>query len=402
MKRSSLAALTAIVSAGAVFLSACGGASDPPSNEGDTCVPGEAMTIDALVATSGPLASIGEAMTAGMNAAVTTINDSGGVLGSPLSLNLINNAGAPDQTAAILQELIASGRPHAVIPGSSSEMAAGIPILANAGVFTAHHFPGTEFNDPEKYPYAFGSAHSTDHYLGPLAAELAAQGYKKIGYLRQDDAGGEANQETAEKYFNQYGLEGDFVGVANEAIDATPQLERVLAGDPDALVFSAFGPLAGVLAQAREKLEVDLPTYGTQTYTANPLGSLAPDHVYDDLILQSVATSVKGTEAAESEAFKTFFAALKEETNGEIPFGINAYLVTYNDVILAASAANLAGCIDPAKMAEAIENAESSDLPLYVAPVDFSADDHYANFSEEWFIFHSYGPLEDGLIVPNN
>ncbi|MFC0530006.1 ABC transporter substrate-binding protein [Phytohabitans kaempferiae] len=396
------AALTAILSAGVLVLTACESGSESPGAAADDCSPGNPMTIDALVAVSGQFASVGEAMSAGMKAAVTTINDNGGVLGSPLTLDIHDNAGTADQTAAVLQELVSKGRPDAVIPGSASEMAAGIPILANAGVFTAHHFPGTDFNDPAKYPYAFGSAHSTDHYIGHLAAELAAKGYKKIGYLRQDDAGGEAHQKTAEKYYGELGLEPEFVAVANEAIDATPQLQKVLAGKPDALVFTAFGSLAGVMAQARDKLDVHLPTYGTQSYSASPLNALGPESLYDEIILQSLVTSVKGTEAQRSEAFQTFYTALQKETGGKIPFGINAYVVAYNDVILAASAANLAGCVNPARMAKAIQDAEPADLPFYVAPVDFSADDHYANFSSDWFIFHRYGPLEAGLIVPKS
>lgn len=359
------------------------------------------MVIHALMAESGPIAAFGEAMTHAINAAIRVVNDHGGVLGQPVELVLHDTAGSPDQVAAVLQDLLAQGQPHAVIPGSLQEQPAGIPVLADAGVFTVHHWTDVQYNDAEDYPYAFGSAHSTESYVTSLVEELDGKGYETLGFLAADDQGGQAYRSVAEPAFADAGYETHFAFVPGDAVDATPQMQQVLDHDPDALILAGCcGALAGAMVTAHQTVGVDIPTYTAQTFTVNDLAAIAPAEAYEGWSLQNLASAVAGTELTEGDAFRTFYEALLEETGGEIPFAITVYLVAYNDVILATSAANLAGSLDPADMAAAIEGATQEDMPLYLAPADFSGGRRFAGFGPDDFVFTSFGPLENGLMVP--
>lgn len=358
------------------------------------------MRIEALVALSGPVAAAGVEMRKGMDAAVKLINENGGVLGHPLEINYIDNAGSPDQTAAKLQELLSEGRPHAVIAGTASEIPAGIPILAQAGVFTAQHFTSAEFNDPEKYPLSFGNAHTIPDYVNSLVDEVTKHGYKSLGILDLDDAAGEAFEAVAEGAFNDAGISVTFARVPPDSIDATPQLQQVLSADPEALIFAGYSPAAGAMAKAREKLGVELPTFAAQTFSANNLAELAPESAYEGMVFQQLATSVKGTPQTESAEFQAFYEAVLAESGGSLPFPINTYLVAYHDVVLIAYAANLAGSLDPNEMAKALENATEEDMPFYLNPVTFSPTNRFPTHGPDDFVFTSYGPVEDGLSVP--
>ncbi|MDN5856645.1 MAG: hypothetical protein L0K86_28180, partial [Actinomycetia bacterium] len=76
------------------------------------------------------------------------------------------------------------------------------------------------------------------------------------------------------------------------------------------------------------------------------------------------------------------------------------HIVAYDDVMLAAYAAELAGSYDPEEMTEALEQAKPEDMPNYVMPVGFSPDNHFPAVTPEDFVFVPYSPTENGLVVP--
>jgi len=381
----------------AVVLAAAGCGEPASGGQGGT----DKLRIDALAALSGPSAAVGQAMSQGMKAAVTVINDGGGVFGEPVELNLIDYGSGPTQAVAKAQELISQGKPQAVIPGTpGSDIAAAMPVFAKAGVFVTHHDTNPDLTDVAKYPYSFTNAYPVDNATASLAERLAGEGYEKIAYLTADDTSSRSNAKSAQKAFEEAGMSTEVGFVPTTAVDGTPQLQQLLATEPDALVLRAYGAQAPPIIKARQKLNPDLPTYGTQDLSASNLDELAPASAYAGMTFQSISLAVAGSPATETPAFKTFYDALKAETGGELPFTIFTYLVGYNDVMLAAAAAEKAKSTDPAKMAEAVESITAEDMPNYVGPVSFSADQHYPEYDSEWWTYIPYGPKVDGLIQP--
>ncbi|WP_396655772.1 ABC transporter substrate-binding protein [Microbacterium sp.] len=392
-------AFVAALGAAALLLASCAGQSAPtpadsPADEGP-------LVIDSFLALSGPAAPAGEAMEIGNRAAIAVLNDEGGVLGHPVELHVHDSAGSPDQLAAKLQELLSSGTPSAVLPGTAAEIPAGIPILANAGVFTSHHWSDAAHNDPEKYPYLFGNFITVPDYVDAFVQELRDEGHASVGVVNSDDSSGQVFQEVARDALERAGIDATFAAVPPTAVDATAQLQQVLADDPDALVFAGYYPAAGAVIAARAKLGVDIPTIGAQTFGANNFSAL-PEADLDGIVFQHLAVNVANTPQTESAAFKKFYDAVVAEAGGSLPFPVNTYLVAYNDVMLAAYAAELAGSLDPAEMAAAIEGASAADMPNYVMPVGFSETNHFPGVTPDDFVTVPYAPVENGMVVPQS
>ncbi|OLF06662.1 hypothetical protein BLA60_30840 [Actinophytocola xinjiangensis] len=389
MRLAAAAAAVLVVGAG------CG----EPADQGAS----DTLRIDALAALSGPSAAVGQAMSQGMKAAVAVINDGGGVFGKPVELNLIDYGSGPTQAVAKAQELVSQGTPQAAIPGTpGSDIAAAMPVFAKAGVFVSHHDTNPDLTDVAKYPLSFTNAYPVDNATASLAERLAGEGYRSIAYLTADDTSSRSNARSAQAAFEEAGMSTEVGYVPTTAVDGTPQLQQLLASEPDALVLRAYGAQAPPIIKARQKLNPDLPTYGTQDLTASNLDDLAPASAYAGMTFQSISLAVEGSPATQTPAFTTFYEALKAETGGELPFTIFTYLVGYNDVMLAAAAAEKAGNTDPKEMAAAVESITAEDMPNYVGPVSFSPDQHYPEYDSEWWTYISYGPKVDGLIQPQS
>jgi branched-chain amino acid transport system substrate-binding protein len=379
--------------------SSSGGNSGGSTSDGPATQP---FTFTAILAKSGLLASVGSAMQQGMQAAVAVINAHGGVFGKPMHLTVLDDAGDPTQAATLAEKLVTSGTPPmAVSPGTvSAEAEAIAPILEKSGVFMSTHASDPALDNPSKYPYLFGNGQLPADEAISLADEFSKAGYKKVGVLTEDDASGENFFQADKAAFSAKGISATAAYVPDGATDATPELEQLLAGKPDALLLSAYGATAGPIVKARAELDPKLPTYASQLLTANNLAQLAPASSYKGIEFQALAVGVKGTPITKGKAFTTFFAALKKVVGGNLTFTMNTYACAYNDVILAATAANLAKSTNAAKMSQVVEKLTPSQIPYLVSPVTFSKTEHFVRFGVNDWVYVPYGPTVDGLLVP--
>lgn len=392
----------------AVLVSAAACSSSTQSSSGSTAAPSgtaatptQAFKINSILALSGPIAAIGQGMEQGEKAALSVVNSEGGVFGKPVQLQVTDDAGDPTQAVAKVQALISQGGLQAVQPGTiSAEVDATVPLLTKGNVFSAGHGIDPVLNNPAKYPYAFSTGYLPQDPANSLAAEFAAQGYKKVGLVTDTTSGGLA-QEAADKVaFSAKGISLVAANVPAGAVDATSQFEQVLAAKPDVLLLDAYGAAAGPIVKARAELDPKVPTYGGQLLAANNLGSIAPASDYTGMKLQSIAVAVKDSAATQTPAFQKFYAALIKETGGSLPFTMNTYVVAYDDIIVMTTAAKLADSTNAAKMAAAMNHITPTQMPDFVGPVNYSTTDHFPTFGPPYWIFVSYGPLVNGQLVP--
>jgi len=407
--RSSRLAMTAGVTAVLLSAAACSSsstsgtaASAQGGSSASSSTPTKAFTINSLLALSGPIAVIGEAMQQADKAALSVVNGQGGVFGKPVQLVVTDDGGDPTEAVAKIQTLISQGTLQAVQAGTiSAEVDATVPLLTKAQVFTADHGIDTVMNNPSKYPYAFSSGYLPQDPANSLATEFSTAGYKKVGLVTDTTSGGLA-QEAADKIaFAAKGLTLVTANVPAGAVDATAQLEQVLAAKPDVLLLDAYGAAAGPIVKARAEIDPKIPTYGGQLLAANNLGTLAPSSDYTGMKLQSIAVAVKGSAATQTPAFAKFYAALIKETGGNLPFTMNTYVVAYDDIIVATTAARLAKSTNATKMADAMNSITAAEMPDYVGPVNYSSTDHFPTFGPPYWVFVSYGPLVNGQLVPS-
>ena len=392
-----LAAVAALTVAAAT---ACGPGNDASAPSG-TGPGGEPFKIDVLLGMSGDYAAVGKAMSQGARAAVSVINQQGGVFGKPVELNVVDTAGDPVQAATQARKLVADGRPQAVVPGMvTADIMATVPLFSQAKVFMATHGPDPRLNDPKKYPHLFGTTYLRDQMAESLAAEFTAKGFKKVSLVTAEKSGS-VGAATIKEVLGKKGITVDIVTVPVSAVDATSQMQQALDLKPDVLVLDSYGPPSPAIVKARAKLNPSVPTYASQNFSAGDLTENGPVSAYKGVRIQSLSFAVKGHKATQTQAFTSFFDAVRKEAGGKLDFSLNTYVVTYNDVILAAYAAKLANSTDPAKMTAAIEKATQEQIPLFLGPVNFSASSHYPNFGADWWAFVGYKGMDGSQIVPD-
>ena len=359
------------------------------------------LVIDAISSLSGPLAAVGSSQQEGAKAAVAVINAQGGVFGQPIQYNVTDDKSDPTQAvSAVTKILSGSTKPAAVIPGSTStDTSAVVPLLTKAKIFTPNHSSDDTVNDPTKNPYAFQDVFTSDDQAENLAAKFQSKGYKKVAVIDSDDARGQGALASYKKVFASKGFQVNTVAVPDTSVDATPQVQQLMADKPDVLLVNNFAPTASAVVKAVNKLGLSIPIYGSQTFAANDIGALGGAAAIKGWQLQALALAVKGTPITKGSAFQTFMNQLKKQGT-KITFTINNYVVAYNDVILAATAAKIADSTDPDKMKAAAESLTPAKAPLYVGPLGFSATSHQPATTSQYWVYTTYGSLTDGQIVP--
>lgn len=395
-----------VITAGVAAALLCGVAACSSSSSGSGSgvdKPTQPFKIDAILAQSGEIAAIGEGMADGAKAAINVINSQGGVFGKPVQLKVIDDAGDPTQAVSDVQQLLTQGNVQAVMGGTiSAEVDATVPVLTKAKIFSADHGIDSVLNDPSKYPYEFSTGYLPADPANSLATEFSKLGYKKVGLVTDNTAGGEAQEAADKTAFTAKGISLVAANVPATAVDATSQMEQVLAAKPDVLLLDAYGSAAGPIIKARAELDPKVPTFGGQLLAANNLSTLAPAKDYAGMKLQSIAVAVKGSAPTQTAAFKKFYAALLKQTSGKLPFTMNTYVVAYDDIIIDAAAAKLSNSTSATKMATAIDHVTAAQMPDFVGPVNYSSTDHFPTFGPPYWVFVNYGPTVNGQLVPGS
>lgn len=395
LRRSSTAAIALVAIGG--LLAGCG--SDDSSGGGGTSKGDTGpIEITAILPTSGAIASVGTEMAKGAQAAVNYINSQGGIDGRKVELTVTDDGGDPTKAVSIVQQMISSGNiPDGVIPGAiPTETTAIVPVLAKAGVFVSQHGTDPTLNDPKKYPLSFGSAYLPSSMAENVASKFKEEGFTSVGMLSPDDVSGHAAADATKTTLENVGIKFNVVYMPPTAVDATSQMQQVIAGNPDVMLLNGYGAAAGPMIKAKAKLKPSMPVYGNQNYSANDLSKVAPEADYDGVTLQAVAWAVKGSPATQTPGFQHFESALADVTKGQYPFGLNTYVVNWNDVINITSAIKLAGSTDPQKMADALEHATQADMPDFLGPVSYSATNHQPLYDDSYWSWTPYAPIVDG------
>ena len=293
------------------------------------------IRIGALVPLSAPGSVVGgEAMRAAMIIAADLINASGGLLGRPVELVIVDSEGLPERGAAGAERLINQDRVVAIGGGyhSSVGVAAkevahdnGIPIvLANT------------WNDTitsVQYPEVFR--------IAPLSSEVSAVDVKFIEWLR-DEAGAKLEKvviltentdygipaaEDTKRLLSEAGIESVTFGVDIGTQDFAGIIERIKAEQPDMIMSLATGEASYNFAQQSADAGIgpqDVPTLCehvalvSDAFWANvPDGNFCfvrriglPPQRYNDIALAFLAEyeARTGKEGAESYAFAAYDA----------------------------------------------------------------------------------------------
>ena len=399
-----------------VAVAACSSSNASGSNTGDTAAGSSAassadsssggLTVLDIAAQSGILAEVGKDQEYGVKAAVAAVNAAGGVNGKPVTVTYVDDASTGTQAVSVLAQAMSSGSPPDVVfPGSTStETVPLAPILMKDKIFTVTHSATTTLSNAAKFPYLFGTIFPAVHMESTLASELISKGFKKVAIVSSDDELGQSGASALQSALQAGGVSASVELVPDTSVDATPQLEALKAANPDVLVIDNFGPSAAAVLKARAELGWTIPTYGSENLAADNLSQIATPAELKGVTILCLTYGVIGNPSQQTTAFKSFYQGVTALNRGQFTFGINDEIVGWDDVIVAAAAANKAHSTNAAAMQAAAESLTTADAPLWVGPVPigYSVTNHYPVYGPSVWAYVPAGGTVDGSVKPGS
>jgi len=223
----------------------------------------EPYLLGAVVSESGPGASLGRPEADSMQLAVDTINKAGGVNGHQLQITILDDESNPTTAVNATRKLLDQ---HVIaIFGSALTQT----TLAMTPIVTQAHIPLISFGSSAQIIQPVQDKHwifkmpiNDFHVAETMQEFMKKKGITKVAVIYRDDDYG----KTGLGHFRDAGAKLGFTVVDAEAIaanatDATTQLTRVKAANPQAVVVWSTLPSVAVIVKAYRELSLPYPIY---------------------------------------------------------------------------------------------------------------------------------------------
>lgn len=380
------AALVAVGLVLAIVAGACGNAEtetdEPQSAGGGEAGTGEKVTIGAVLPLTGPNATIGEDQVRGIDLAVEEINANGGVLGKDLEVLVEDSGGTPEGAIDAARKLADTGD----VPLVMGEYSSGntIPMaqfLQGEGV--VHINVGSSSPDLRAIgDYSFGVI-GLDDVAGAFTADKVYElGYESAAFLAPNNPYGEGLLRETEKRFEELG------GTITESIlytegkqDYRNELERLASGEPEALIYTAYGTEAATINRQAFEFGISDRIPFFCVYLTLCAGDSEPQTVEGQ---QGIEVNYIGPDGQD-------YQDLYNEKYGEDFIStFNGYL--YDATQLAAAAINEADSAEPDAIRDALPEVDDKYDPV-TGEIQFDDD---RQRSEQPYIFVE---VTDGKVV---
>jgi branched-chain amino acid transport system substrate-binding protein len=384
----------------ALFATACGSSSSSSSSSINSGSAAESdFTVLDIGALTGPVGPAATAELQALKAAAAGLNKSGGILGRQISIKAVDDQANPDQAVSLLQNALSSGsQPDLVIAGSTSnETLALLPILTAHKILSMQEPGSAAIDVPSKYPYDFATSQTNASEAAGLAQSVKSLGYKSVGILISNDALGQAKEPSLVNALNAQGIKTHAVTYSDTALDVTPELQQLQSDQPDVLIVSAFGSIAGYILNDRHKLGWTVPILGDNALASNNLAALVP-------AAQLSGVSVHTTKI--SEYTSTPSASVQAVLNGLKSQGVTAsqpifvYTQAYDMLQMTDIAAKQAKATSTQAITSALQDMPHLTNPPYAtwSYEGYSSTEHgIVAQPQDWIVIKA-GPSVDGMI----
>lgn len=334
-------------------------------------------------------------------ASAEVINKSGGIAGRKVVVEVLDDQANATMAVTKLREALSSGKkPDLVLNSGPSTIAeATLPIINQAGILSFNIGPTATSSDPGKFPLNFDLSPSPANYAASFLAYIKSKGYKSVGIIHGNSAYGSSFGKLMDKVLTDGGIKV----TANEeydyaSLDMTPQLDKVKATAPDALVVDGYGSVVGYVLQGIQKLGWNIPLLGNNSVAATglisktpPNGVLGTDAV-KNLVMQVFASTKHDPKATGVNQAVSAMKGL-----GEIKASL---ILAYNfdSLPMIAAAAKAAGSTDAKALAAALETdaVTTAAQTVILKKYNFSKTAHAANPNTDSMTFISPSELKDG------
>ncbi|WP_328477135.1 ABC transporter substrate-binding protein [Actinoplanes sp. NBC_00393] len=238
-----------IAGALALSLAACSSSSDTPETTDSAAPSGGPLKIGAILPHTA-YAGAGEALVSAVDVAIEDINAAGGVLGSKVEAKQVDSTDNNDTASQAVDSLVTWGS-NVVIGAYGSGMSGAIvgKITESGAVQVSGSNTSSSLTGIN--PLYFRTA-PTDALEAAKLADLVVQdGHASAAIIAQNDAWGQAFQESMVQSFEAAGVEV----VAQQQFNTTDtdysaQIDAVVAAKPESIVLLSYASYSGSMIES--------------------------------------------------------------------------------------------------------------------------------------------------------
>ena len=244
------------------------------------------IKIGALFAVTGPAAFLGEPEKNTLELLVKEANAKGGIKGSKIELFIYDTGGDVTKAVQLTNKLIKNDHVVAIIgPSTTGETMAIIPIVEKEQIPLISCAAGIKITDPVK-KWVFKTP-ANDHVAAEkilIQAEKLKQ--KNIALLTVSDSFGSSGREQLKIMAARRG----FKIVADEVYspkdtDMTPQLYKIKAAKPDAIICWGTNPGPAVITRNLQQLGIKTQLYQSHGVASKKFIELAGPDAAEGIML---------------------------------------------------------------------------------------------------------------------
>lgn len=336
----------------------------------------EEVRVGVATPLTGPAAAFGEQVKNGAEQAAKDINAAGGILGSPLTLKMGDDANDPKQGVSVANYFV-SDQVVAVIGHLSSGVS--IPasdIYAEAGMIQITPSATNPMLTDRGLKNVFRTT-GTDNQMATFGGSWLSQHRKdkKIAVLHDKTAGGNGVAEKVVGALKAGGVADPVLeGINPGEKDYAAVISKLKAAGVEVVYLSLFPAEAGLIIRQARDAGFRAEYFGSDSLATNEIWQIAG----------GAAEGLRFTFAPDpvtSDRAKKAVEAMK--ATGIEPEGFTLY--SYAAVQIYAAAANGAGSTDVTKVSDYMR---SHTFDTVIGPVAFDDKGDIPGFNYVWYVWH--------------
>jgi branched-chain amino acid transport system substrate-binding protein len=220
----------------------------------------EPFTINAILSLTGYAAFIGGQEQVGLRAVEDQTNRSGGINGTPVHFEIVDDASNPANAIQLANQIIAKNVSVILGPSLTSNCESVFPRILDSGPVTYCFSPALY---PKSDTFGFSVGPSTRDLNVAAVRYFRARGWKRVALLTTTDASGQDGERQG-LYALNLPENKDMQMVANEHfavsdLTMTAQVERMKAAHPDVVLAWVTGTPSGTALHGLHDGGLDVP-----------------------------------------------------------------------------------------------------------------------------------------------
>ena len=221
----------------------------------------DSYDLHVIIPLTGGGAFLGKAENQALGVVANVINKDGGIHGKKVNLVIHDDQSSPQIAVQLMSEVIAA-RPAIILGSTISQLCnAQAPLVKEAGPVMWCFSPSVR---TEPGGWEFTSQIDSHDQQRALMTYFKGKGWKRIALITTTDASGQDAEKAITELLKDPAFK-EMTLVANEHFAASDlsvsaQIEKMRAGNPDAIVSWATAAAGGTVFRALKQAGIDLPT----------------------------------------------------------------------------------------------------------------------------------------------